>query len=159
MRSSRLQFVERELKAVERVRRARRTGIALRENRVTGYTPVRAACGPSQRRRFDGQPSLSEHCGHGPLFIAQRSVASDQDDIQRSATRSPHRQSPARSAAGSDRAPWRSSGLSHVSNERRVAHCLRQMEDTVAPEEKVGQYYLRGAPRCARPPLSWQGLS
>jgi len=25
-------------------------------------------------RRFDGQPSLSAHCGHGPIFIAQRSV-------------------------------------------------------------------------------------
>jgi hypothetical protein len=28
-------------------------------------------------RRFDGQPSLSGHCGHGPIFIAQRSVAND----------------------------------------------------------------------------------
>ena len=27
--------------------------------------------------RFDGQPSLSGHCGHGPIFIAQRSVAND----------------------------------------------------------------------------------
>ena len=26
-------------------------------------------------RPFDGQPSLSGHCGHGPIFIAQRSVA------------------------------------------------------------------------------------
>jgi hypothetical protein len=28
-------------------------------------------------RRFDSQPSLSGHCGHGPIFIAQRSVAND----------------------------------------------------------------------------------
>ena len=27
------------------------------------------------RRRSDSQPSLSGHCGHGPIFIAQRSVA------------------------------------------------------------------------------------
>jgi len=26
-------------------------------------------------RRFDGEPSLSGHCGHGPIFIAQRSVS------------------------------------------------------------------------------------
>src|SRR5262249_28070610 len=30
------------------------------------------------RRRFDSQPSLSGHCGHGPIFIEQRSVANDQ---------------------------------------------------------------------------------
>jgi len=29
------------------------------------------------RRRFDGQPSLSGHCGHGQIFIAQGSVAND----------------------------------------------------------------------------------
>src|SRR5215470_11818000 len=29
------------------------------------------------RRRFDGQAPLSGHCGHGPIFIAQRSVAND----------------------------------------------------------------------------------
>jgi len=29
------------------------------------------------RRHFDGRPSLSGHCGHGPIFIAQRSVAND----------------------------------------------------------------------------------
>src|SRR5215470_5931212 len=29
------------------------------------------------RRRFDGQPSLSGHCGHGPIFGARRSVAND----------------------------------------------------------------------------------
>jgi hypothetical protein len=34
------------------------------------------------RRRFDGQPSLSEHCGHGPIFIAQRSVANDVEAAQ-----------------------------------------------------------------------------
>src|SRR5262249_46508525 len=28
-------------------------------------------------RRFDGPPSLSGHCGHGPIFIGQRSVAND----------------------------------------------------------------------------------
>src|SRR6266566_4155040 len=28
-------------------------------------------------RRFDGQPSLSGHCGHGLIFIAPRSVAND----------------------------------------------------------------------------------
>src|SRR5262249_17509068 len=28
-------------------------------------------------RRSDGQPSLSEHCGHGPIFIVQRSAAND----------------------------------------------------------------------------------
>jgi hypothetical protein len=28
-------------------------------------------------RRFDRPPSLSAHCGHGPIFIAQRSVAND----------------------------------------------------------------------------------
>ena len=28
-------------------------------------------------RRSDGQPSLSGHCGHGPIFIEQRSVAND----------------------------------------------------------------------------------
>jgi hypothetical protein len=28
-------------------------------------------------RRSDGQPSLLGHCGHGPIFIAQRAVAND----------------------------------------------------------------------------------
>jgi len=28
-------------------------------------------------RHFDGQRSLSGHCGHGPIFIAQRPVAND----------------------------------------------------------------------------------
>src|SRR5262249_1175221 len=28
-------------------------------------------------RRLDGQPSLSGYCGHGPIFIVQRSVAND----------------------------------------------------------------------------------
>ena len=28
-------------------------------------------------RRYDGQPSPSRHCGHGPIFIAQRSVANN----------------------------------------------------------------------------------
>src|SRR5215467_2805810 len=32
-------------------------------------------------RRFEGQPSLSGHCGHGPIFIAQGSVANDPSEI------------------------------------------------------------------------------
>jgi hypothetical protein len=28
-------------------------------------------------RHLDCPPSLSEHCGHGPIFIAQGSVAND----------------------------------------------------------------------------------
>ena len=28
-------------------------------------------------RRLDRQPSLSAHCGHGPIFIAQRCVANN----------------------------------------------------------------------------------
>jgi hypothetical protein len=35
-------------------------------------------------RCFDGQPSLSGHYGHGPSFIAQRSVANDVVDDARS---------------------------------------------------------------------------
>jgi alpha-ketoglutarate-dependent sulfate ester dioxygenase len=35
------------------------------------------ACAHRDRRRFDGQPSLSGHCGHGSIFIAQRPVAND----------------------------------------------------------------------------------
>src|SRR5262245_52216991 len=41
-------------------------------------------------RRFDGQLSLSGHCGHGPIFIAQRSVANDpKPNIRGAAIRSP----------------------------------------------------------------------
>jgi hypothetical protein len=40
------------------------------------------------------------------------------------------------------------------SETRRVAHRLRQVEDAVATEDRVG--YPERSPRCARPPLSWQ---
>src|SRR5215470_6708635 len=33
-------------------------------------------------RRFDGHPSLSGHCGHGPIFIVQRSVANDPPELK-----------------------------------------------------------------------------
>jgi len=34
-------------------------------------------------RRFDCQPSLSRHCGHGPIFIGQQSAANDPYRTQR----------------------------------------------------------------------------
>jgi hypothetical protein len=36
-----------------------------------------SSCAHRDGRRSDGQRSLSGHCGHGPIFIAQRSVAND----------------------------------------------------------------------------------
>src|SRR5262249_29638000 len=39
-------------------------------------------------RRFDSPPSLSGHCGHGPIFIAQRSVANGRVEMWRGFCRS-----------------------------------------------------------------------
>src|SRR5215468_10152191 len=39
--------------------------------------PEPSTHGPLRQTTLDGQPSLSGHCGHRPIFIAQRSVAND----------------------------------------------------------------------------------
>jgi len=45
--------------------------------RVSGPFPQRDGLAHRDGRRFDRPPSLSGHCGHGPIFNAQRSVAND----------------------------------------------------------------------------------
>ena len=60
----------------------RRIPLAALEQNYTGYRYTRKGrsrpvVAHRDGRRLDGQPSLSGHCGHGPIFIAQRSVSND----------------------------------------------------------------------------------
>src|SRR5262245_60540521 len=57
-------------------------------------------------RRFDSQPSLSGHCGHGRIFIAQRSVANDPGCVKTFAQPRPERDI---ASAFGNRTSWRSS--------------------------------------------------
>src|SRR5215468_6233893 len=45
--------------------------------RIPAEGGTTAVFDPSRPATLDCQPSLSGHCGHGPIFIAQRSVAND----------------------------------------------------------------------------------